>query len=159
MALQELRRFDDVTTKSLIIRAGRNAAHVGGMAPEELRRRTKRFAVDVVRLCRILPRTDEAKVVGRQLLRSATGMGSNYRAACRPRSDADFIAKLGTAIEEADETAFWLEVLVEAEIINARATESLYQECDELIRILVASRETARRNSRARASARRTRKA
>jgi four helix bundle protein len=129
-----------------------------GMAPEELRQRTRRFAVGVIRFCRTLPRTDEAKIVGRQLLRSGTGVGSNYRAACRPRSDADFIAKLGTAIEEADETAFWLEVLVEAATVRERATESLYRECDELIRILVASRETARRNSRAKKAAARTRK-
>ena len=129
------------------------------MAPEELRRRTRRFAVEVVRFCRTLPRTDEATIVGRQLLRSGTGVGSNYRAACRPRSDADFIAKLGTAIEEADETAFWLEVLIEAGMVTERVTTSLYRECDELIRILVASRETARSNSRARALWRRTRKA
>jgi four helix bundle protein len=129
------------------------------MNPEQLRRRSRQFAVDVVRFCRTLPRTDEARIVGRQLLRSGTGIGSNYRAACRPRSDADFIAKLGIAIEESDETGFWLEVIVEAEIVKARTTEALYRECDELTRILVASRETARRNSRVRALARRTRKA
>ena len=132
---------------------------MSGMAPEELRRRTRRFAVEVVRLCRTLPRTDEAKIVGRQLLRSGTGVGSNYRAACRPRSDADFIAKLGIAVEEADETAFWLEVLIEAEIVTESATASLYRECDALIRILVASRDPARRNARARVLPRRTRKA
>jgi four helix bundle protein len=128
------------------------------MAPEELRRRTRRFAVDVVRFCRTLPRTDEARIIRRQLLRSGTGVGSNYHAACRPRSDADFIAKLGIAIEEADESAFWLKVLVEAEIVREPATETLYRECDQLTRILVASRETARRNSQSRTLARRTKK-
>jgi four helix bundle protein len=112
--------------------------------------------VDVVRFCRTLPRSDEARIVGRQLLRSATGVGSNYRAACRPRSDADFIAKLGIAIEEADESGFWMEVLVEAEVVKSRATDALSDECDQLTRILVASRETARERSRARKEARRT---
>ena len=125
------------------------------MTPDELRRRTRKFAVDVVRFCRTLPRTEEAKIVSRQLLRSGTGVGSSYRAACRPRSDADFIAKLGTAIEEADESGFWLEILVEADIVKSRATHALYDECDQLTRILVASRETARRRSRARALTRR----
>ena len=112
--------------------------------------------MEVVRFCRTLPRSDEARIVGRQLLRSGTGVGSNYRAACRPRSDADFIAKLGIAIEEADETAFWMEVLVEADIVKSRATDALSNECDQLTRILVASRETARERSRAPKLARRT---
>jgi four helix bundle protein len=127
------------------------------MTPQELRRRTRRFVVDVIRFCRTLPRSEEGNVIRRQLLRAGSGVGSNYRAACRPRSDADFIAKLGTAIEEADETAFWLEVLVEADIVDATATRALYQETDELTRILVRSRETARQNARTRAANRRTR--
>ncbi len=77
--------------------------------PEELRERTKRFAIAVVRLFRSLPRTDEARVIGRQLLRSATSVAANYRAVCRARSKAEFIAKVGVVVEEADETVFWLE--------------------------------------------------
>src|ERR687897_704866 len=102
------------------------------MTPPELRQRTRRFAVDIVRFCRTLPRSDEGMIIGRQLLRAGTGVGSHYRAACRARSDAEFIAKLGTAIEEADESGYWLEVLVEAEVIRADVTRRLYREADEL---------------------------
>ena len=121
------------------------------MTPQELRDRTKRFAVDVIRFCRTLPRTDEGRIVAGQLLRAGTGVGANYRASCRPRSDKDFIAKLGIAIEEADESAFWFEVIVAAAIASQAAVLRLERECDELIRILVSSRETARRTARERA--------
>jgi four helix bundle protein len=120
------------------------------MPPEELRSRTQRFAITIIRFCRTLPRSDEARQIGRQLLRSGTAVGANYRAVCRPRSDADFIAKLGTVIEESDESAFWLEVLAAAEIVPGRAVDRLLDEVDQLIRIFVASRETARRNALAR---------
>ena len=119
------------------------------MTPEELRKRTKTFAIDVIRFCRRLPRTDEARVISWQLLRAGTAVGANYRAVCRFRSDKDFISKLGVVIEEADEAAFWLELLSDAGIVTAPATKILYREADELIRIFVASRETARRNRRA----------
>src|SRR6266850_3961869 len=115
------------------------------MTPQELRRRTQTFAVQIIRFCRSLPKTDEARVISWQLLRCGPGVGANYRAVCRCRSDKDFIAKLGVVIEEADETAFWLEVLVEAAIVKAIKTTSLYKEADELTRIFVSSRETARR--------------
>ena len=124
------------------------------MIATDLRGRTRRFAVTVVRFCRTLPRNEESRVIARQLLRSGTSVGANYRAACRPRSDADFIAKLGVVIEEADETAFWLELLVEARIVESASAKRLYEEVDQLIRIFVASRETARRNARNRASRR-----
>jgi len=81
--------------------------------PEQLRDRTKEFALRIVRLFRSLPRSPEAQVMGRQLLRSGTSVGANYRAACRSRSKAEFVAKLGTVVEEADESAFWLELLIE----------------------------------------------
>ena len=119
------------------------------MTPEELRKRTKTFAIDVIRFCRRLPRTDEARVISWQLLRAGTGIGANYRAVCRFRSDKDFISKLGVVIEEADEAAFWLELLSDAGIVTATATKNLYREADELTRIFVSSRETARRNRRA----------
>jgi len=127
------------------------------MTPHELRARTKRFAVAVIRLHRSLPRSDEARVIGRQLLRSGTSIGANYRTACRPRSDADFIAKLGIVIEESDETAFWLELLVDAGVVAAKTVAEALDEVEQLIRIFVASRETARRSARARRLANRKR--
>jgi four helix bundle protein len=120
------------------------------MTPEQLRQRTKTFAISVIRFCRTLPKTDEARVISWQLLRCGPAVGANYRATCRCRSDKDFIAKLGVVIEEADESAFWLEVLVEAEIVKAAAIRALHKEADELTRIFVSSRETARRNRRLR---------
>jgi four helix bundle protein len=105
----------------------------------------------------LVPR--RGRVIGRQLLRAGTGAGSHYRAACRARSDAEFISKLGTAIEETDETAFWLEVLVEAEVVRGNVTKQLYCEADELTRIFVASRETTRRRMELRAASRRGKKA
>jgi four helix bundle protein len=80
---------------------------------EELRIRTKSFAVRIVKLFRSLPRTEEARVIGRQLLRSGTSVAANYRAVCRSRSRAEFIAKVGVVVEEADETVLWLELLVD----------------------------------------------
>jgi four helix bundle protein len=118
------------------------------MPPEQLRLRTRQFAVAIVRFCRRLPRTDEGRILAGQLLRAGTGVGANYRAACRPRSARDFISKLGIVIEAADEAPFWLELLADAEIVAPTATRSLYQEADELLRIFVSSRETARRNLR-----------
>ena len=120
------------------------------MTPQELKARTKKFAVAIVRFCRTIPRSEEGRVLGRQLLRAGTSIGANYRAVCRARSDAEFIAKLGTVIEESDETGYWLEVLVEAAVVLERMVKPLIQEADELTRIFVSSRETARRNVRAR---------
>jgi four helix bundle protein len=79
--------------------------------PEILKRRTKLFAIRIVKLFKALPRTEEGRVVGKQLLRSGTSVAANYRAACRSRSKAEFIAKIGVVVEEADETVFWLELL------------------------------------------------
>lgn len=89
-------------------------------------------------------------MIGRQLLRAGTAVGANYRAVCRPRSGPDFIAKLGLVIEEADETAYWLEVLVEARIVPHSVAGDLMREAEELTRIFVTSRATARKNARAR---------
>jgi four helix bundle protein len=111
----------------------------------DLRNRTRQFALAVVRLCRTLPRTDEARILGKQLLRSGTSVGANYRAACRARSRAEFIAKLGIVLEEADETVFWLELLVEADIGNREKVSSLVKEADELTSIFVTSLCTAKR--------------
>jgi len=111
---------------------------------KELQERTKRFAIDIIRLSRRLPKTEEARILGRQLLRSGTSVAANYRAACRARSKAEFTAKIGTVIEEADETAFWLELIVNADIINAEKVRDLTKEANELLAIFSASRRTAR---------------
>jgi len=133
---------------------GSTDAPSSAMTPEELRKRTKTFALNILRFCRALPRTDEATTIKWQLQRSGTSVGANYRAVCRHRSDRDFIAKLGLVIEEADESGFWLELLVDAEIVPVKRAEALLREADELTRIFVASRETVRRRVRARKKAR-----
>jgi len=112
--------------------------------PEELRARTKQFAVHVVGFCRSLPRTDEARIMGRQLLRSATSVAANYRAAGRSRSRAEFIAKMGLVVEEADESVFWLEILSDCGIVSKDRIESLLGEANELLAIFAASHRTAR---------------
>jgi four helix bundle protein len=115
------------------------------MTPHELRTRTKRLAIDIIRFCVALPPKDVERAIGRQLVRAGTSVGANYRAVCRARSDKEFIAKPGLTIEEADETTYWLEILVEAGLVASAATAKLLNEAEELIRILVASRETVRR--------------
>ena len=127
------------------------------MTPHELRNRTKRFAVDIIRFCVALPPKDVERTIGRQLVRAGTSVGANYRAVCRARSDKEFIAKLGLTIEEADESAYWLEILVEAGLVAAAATMKLLNEADELIRIFVVSRETVRRRQAKRLRERRRR--
>jgi len=111
---------------------------------EELRLRTKRFALRIIRLYRFLPKSPEAQILGRQLLRAGTSVGANYRAAGRARSRAEFIAKIGIVVEEADETIFWLECLVESGIVKAAALEPLLREANELVAIFAASQRTAR---------------
>lgn len=110
----------------------------------ELKVRTKRLALRIINIYRALPKTGEAQVIGRQMLRSGTSIGANYRAVCRSRSDAEFIAKLGIVIEEADESQYWLELLVEAEIVRATRLTAVIAELNELLSIFVAARETAR---------------
>ena len=118
------------------------------MTPHELRQRTKTFALAIIKFCRTLPKADEARIIGWQLLRCGPAVGANYRAVCRSRSDRVFIAKIGVVIEEADETAFWLELLFEATVVAPAAAKNLWKEADELTRIFVTSRETARRRRR-----------
>ena len=114
------------------------------MNAKELKQRTKAFAVRIVKLVDSLPRTPAGNVLGRQLLRSGTSVGANYRAACRAKSSADFISKMGTVEEEADETGYWLELLVEAEVVKPAKLELLLREANELVAITVASINTAR---------------
>jgi len=110
---------------------------------EELKNRTKSFAIRVIKLFRSLPRTEEARVIGRQMLRSATSIAANYRAVCRARSKAEFIAKVGVVVEESDETVLWLEILVDADIVPQSRMAKLLQEANELA-IFAASQYTAR---------------
>lgn len=111
---------------------------------EIIKQRTKRFALQTIRLCRSLPRSSEGMVIGRQLLRSSTSVGANYRAVCRARSSADFISKLGIVLEEADETLFWLELLAESGLAQPDQIAPLRQEANELVSIFVASLRTAK---------------
>jgi four helix bundle protein len=111
---------------------------------EEFKNRTKQFALRVIKLFRALPRTEEARVIGRQLLRSGTSVGANYRAACRGRSRPEFIAKLGIVVEELDESVYWLELLVESGIVRAERLALLTNETNELLAIFAAAQLTAR---------------
>jgi four helix bundle protein len=112
----------------------------------ELQDRTKKFALRIIRAFAHLPKSEEARVLGRQFLRSGTSVAANYRAACRARSTADFISKISVVVEEADETLFWLELIVEAKLVPAKVVESLIIECEELLRIFSASLATAKAN-------------
>ena len=103
----------------------------------DLQERTKRFALSVIQTFSRLPKNTEAQVLGKQLLRSGTSVGANYREAYRGRSKAEFIAKCGDSLRELEETAYWLELLVEAKIVQAEALAALERECDELIAIFV----------------------
>ncbi len=117
------------------------------MKSAELKQRTKQFALRVIRLTDSLPRRMSADVLGRQLLRSATSVAANYRSACRAKSRADFISKMGTVEEEADESALWLELIGESQLMKPAKLSALHQEAEELTAIAVASIRTARRAS------------
>ena len=112
------------------------------MTPKELRARTKRFAVDVIRPSRELPTTLDGRTVGGQLLRAATSVAANCRSACRGRSRAEFVAKLGIVLEEA-ESLLWLELVLEANITSGPKVERLLKEADELTAIFTSSVKTA----------------
>jgi four helix bundle protein len=115
--------------------------------PQELRDRTRAFAIRIVKLYRSLPHTADAQVVGKQLLRCGTSVAANYRAACRGRSRAEWIAKIGLVAEEADETVFWLEMLSDCEIVNVERCRDILNEACESSAIFTASKHTARRAS------------
>ena len=115
---------------------------------DELKLRSKTFAVRVVKLCRVLPHSNETRVVEMQVLRSATSVAANYRAACRARSHADFISKIGIVVEECDETIFWLELLVDLEIVPPLRVQPLLDEANELLAILAASQITAKQRAK-----------
>ena len=114
------------------------------MTPKDLKDRTKRFALNVIFLVRELPPTFDAKRLGRQLLDAGTSVAANYRAACRARSRAEFIAKLGVVLEEADESLFWLELMVDAKLVPLQRADRLLIEADQLTAIFTASVRTAK---------------
>ena len=114
------------------------------MDQEELKRRTKEFARRIIALCRQLPSTREGRLIGDQIFRSGTSVGANYRAVCRARSKADFIAKLGIVLEECDECLYWLEILLEEKVARGDVIAPLMKEANELIAIFVASLNTAK---------------
>ena len=115
------------------------------MTAEIMKNRTKKFAKQIIFLCRKLPKNREGSLIGNQIFRSGTSVASNYRAACRGRSKAEFIAKMGIVEEEADETLFWLEVIEKVKILRKDLISSLMQECNEILSIVVSSINTARR--------------
>lgn len=116
------------------------------MKKEEFSLRTRKFGLRVIRLVTSLPRTSLAMVLGNQLLRAGTSVGANYRAAVRGKSRADFIAKMGTAEEECDEALYWMEMLIESGLLRPKLVGALMLEGEEILRIVVASIKTARRN-------------
>ena len=107
---------------------------------EQFQKRTKRLAIDVIHFSKMLPKTEEAIIMKRQLLRSATSVASNYRAACRARSSAEFHSKISIVIEEADETLFWLEILEESGTTTKAAVIQLMQESTEIVSVMAKAR-------------------
>ncbi len=114
------------------------------MDADDLKKRTKLFALRILKLVAALPDTVQGRLVGGQLARAGTSVASNYRAACRGRSKAEFIAKLGLVIEEADESAFWLELTIEGELLRATQVQPLLVEANELTAIMNRSQMTAK---------------
>ena len=108
--------------------------------------RTKQFVIDNISLFRLLPKTEEAKIIGKQLLRSSSSVGANYRAACRARSKAEFYSKLSIVVEEADESSFWLEVLVESNILKLNEVETFLNEANAILKVVASARKTVSSN-------------
>jgi four helix bundle protein len=118
------------------------------MEPKDLKQRTKEFALRIIELVESLPRGKITDVIGKQLLRSGTSVGANYRSACRAKSTADFISKMGTVEEEADESIYWMELLIESGLISKDEVDGLLDEADQIVAIIVSSIRTARRRKR-----------
>jgi four helix bundle protein len=116
------------------------------MTKFELQKRTKQFHVDVIRLCQSFPKNAAGFETAKQLIRSAGSVGANYRAACRGKSNADFIYKIEVVLEEADESLYWLEVSTEADLVKLELTAALMKEANELVSIFNAADITAKRN-------------
>lgn len=117
------------------------------MNEREFKGRTKKLALRTIRVLEALPKTRTADTLGRQLLRSGTSVGANYRAACRAKSPADMVAKLAIVEEEADESVYWLELLADAKLIRAARLAPLIAEFNEILSMIVASQKTLRRTN------------
>jgi four helix bundle protein len=113
------------------------------MTPDEFRKRTKAFALRGIRLAEALPKTEAGRVVAKQLLRCTTSVGANYRAACRARPRADFIAKMRIVEEECDESLYWMELAVDSKLVEAALLQDLMNEAHAILSLVVASRKTA----------------
>lgn len=111
----------------------------------DLKTRTKLFAVAIIRLYAVLPKSMEAQVIGKQLLRSGTSVGAHYREAIRARSSAEFVSKIEGGLQELEETCYWLELLAEADIVNSASLEQLFKEADELTAILITCSKNAKK--------------
>src|ERR1041384_838628 len=116
------------------------------MTEDDLKKRTKAFALRVLKLVAALPKTISGRTIGNQLARSGTSVAANYRAACRARSKLEFVSKLGIVEEEADESALWLELIIEGELMNRTLVEPLWNEANELVAIMTSSRKSASRS-------------
>ena len=114
------------------------------MNEEQLKKRTKEFAKNIIHLCRNLPNNREGRLIGNQLFRSGTSVAANYRAACRGRSKAEFVSKLAIVEEEADESLFWLELIKEMDIYKESVVDALMKESNEIIAIMVSSIKTVK---------------
>jgi four helix bundle protein len=114
------------------------------MNKEDLKQRTKQYALRIIKLVEALPKTIAGRAIGNQLIRSGTSVGANYRAALRARSKAEFIAKLGIVVEEADENEFWLELIIEANLLKKESVQTLLKETNELIVIFVSTRKSSK---------------
>ena len=111
-----------------------------------IKARTKQFVLGSIKFYQTLPKTEEGKIIGRQFIRSASPVGANYRAACRSRSRAEFFSKLSIVVEEADETAFWIEILIESKITNSAEAQPLLKEVNEILAIVAKARKTVSNN-------------
>ena len=116
------------------------------MKPDELKDRTKQFALRILKLVGALPKTVEGRAIANQLVRCGTSVAANYRATCRARSKAEFVAKIGVVLEEADEALLWLELIAESNLLPAKRIDPLLIEANELVAIMVTSRKSASSN-------------
>ena len=114
------------------------------MNSEELKGRTKQFAIEIIKFFQRLPKKDEIKILAKQLLRSGTSIGANYSEACRARSDVEFYAKLCIVVEECDEAVYWLELIKESKLVNNEEIRIFEKETIELLSIFSASRKTVK---------------
>jgi four helix bundle protein len=116
------------------------------MTKEELKSRTKQFAIEIIKLIEALPNTKAGHVIGNQIIRSGISVAANYRAACRARSNVDFISKITIVEEESDETLFWLELIIEAKLLKKEKLQDILKEADELTAIFSATGKTEKQN-------------